>query len=158
MSATTTSPSLDALREIDAFMRAFAHVTLATVNPSGTPEAATIGVVITGAGDLVFDTLESTRKWLNLSVNPRVAVVIGWDDHRTLQLEGLATAIAPDDPERDALLEAYFARFPTGRERLAWPGLRHVRIRPTWLRYSDFRSGVPRLIELGGPPHLAAIR
>jgi len=151
--SATTPPSFDTLREIDAFPRAWPQVTLATVSPSGAPEAAVIGVAVTGAGALVFDTLESTRKWANLVADPRVAIVVGWDDHRTLQLEGVASVIAPTDPARDLHLETYLSRFPTGRERLAWPGIQHLCVRVTWLRYSDFRSGTPRIIELDGPPN-----
>ena len=28
--------------------------------------------------------------------------------------------------------------FPDGRERLTWPGLIHVRVKPLWIRYSNF--------------------
>lgn len=145
-----STPNDDERRQIDAFLREWPHVTLATASVSGVPEAALIGVAVTDEGDLVFDTLESTRKWKNLVANPSVALVIGWDDFRTIQLEGLATVLAPTDPDRDSLVAQYLARFPTGEERLSWPGIQHVRIRPTWLRYSDYRSGTPRIIELTG--------
>jgi hypothetical protein len=35
-----------------------------------------------------------------------------------------------------------------GRERLAWPGITHFRVRPTWVRYSDFTQNLPRVVEL----------
>jgi hypothetical protein len=38
--------------------------------------------------------------------------------------------------------------FPDGRERLTWPGLIHVRVRPRWLRYSDFSSNPPLIVEM----------
>jgi hypothetical protein len=38
--------------------------------------------------------------------------------------------------------------FPDGRERLTWPGLIHVRVRPRWLRYSDFSSTPPLIVEM----------
>ena len=35
-----------------------------------------------------------------------------------------------------------------GRDRLSWPGLIHVRVRPTWIRYSDFNRQPPEIVEL----------
>jgi hypothetical protein len=42
--------------------------------------------------------------------------------------------------ERDRILAAYFVPYPDGRERLAWKGITHFRVRPTWIRYSDFNA------------------
>ena len=33
--------------------------------------------------EVVFDTVERTRKYRNLRVDPRIALVIGWDDEIT---------------------------------------------------------------------------
>jgi len=55
-----------------------------------------------------------------------------------VQLEGIADE--PTGAERDRILEAYFAAYPDGRDRLAWNGITHFRVRPTWIRYSDFND------------------
>jgi hypothetical protein len=34
---------------------------------------------------------------------------------------------------------------------LSWSGLVYVRVRPRWLRYSDFRAEPPRIVELVAP-------
>ena len=44
--------------------------------------------------------------------------------------------------------ECYFVAHPDGRERLAWPGITHVRVRVTWARYSDFSKAPPHIVEL----------
>jgi hypothetical protein len=49
--------------------------------------------------------------------------------------------------ELERLKELYLARFPDGRERAAWPGITYFRVRPAWLRYSDFSGSAP-LIEV----------
>ena len=90
----------DVWTEIDALLAASPHVTLATADATGRPQAATIGVAVVDGRALVFDTLADTRKFANITANPRVAVVVGWHDHKTLQLEGTAEVIAPDDPEQ----------------------------------------------------------
>src|SRR5437763_16164087 len=96
-------------------------------------QAALVGVGVTDAFELVFDTLESTRKVSNLRDDARAAFVLGgWDagDERTVQYEGVADEPSGDELAR--LKSAYFAAWPDGAERETWPGLVYVRIRPTW--------------------------
>ena len=102
----------------------------------GAPQAAVVGFAVTDALEIVFDTLTSTRKYENLSRDPRIALVIGWDHEITFQIEGRADF--PTGVELDRIRECYFAAYPDGRNRLTWPGITHVRIRPTWIRFSDF--------------------
>jgi pyridoxine/pyridoxamine 5'-phosphate oxidase len=49
-----------------------------TRNADGEPEAALVGVAATAEGEIVFDTLTSSRKYRNINSHPRVALVIGW--------------------------------------------------------------------------------
>ena len=44
----------------------------------------------------------------------------------------------------------YLRTHPDGRDRLSWPGITHVRVRPTWIRYSDFTQDPPLIVELSG--------
>ncbi len=127
--------------ELLTFLRAQTWALEASVSVHGTPQAAVIGVAVTDALEIVFDTLESSRKTANLRRNPRIALVIGWDDARTVQLEGLADEPRGDDLER--LKDAYFARFADGPERAAREPVAYFRVRPTWIRVSDFSGGEP---------------
>lgn len=102
--------------------------------------------------ELVFDTLENTRKYVNLTADPRVALVIGWDDAITAQIEGVADVPSGDELAR--LRDVYFGPYPDGRDRLAWPGITHIRVRPSWARLSDFTSDPPRIDELRGEPFI----
>jgi PPOX class probable F420-dependent enzyme len=129
--------------ELQAFLASQRLAVVATTSPEGTPQAAVVGVAVTPALELVFDTLGDSRKAVNLRRDPRVAAVIGWDDERTVQLEGLADE--PGGAELARLQAVYFAAFPDGPTRLAWPGITYVRIRPTWVRFSDFRVSPPRI-------------
>jgi hypothetical protein len=67
-------------------------------------------------------------------------------DERTVQFEGITDEPAGADLER--LKEIYFARFPEGRDRQHWPGLTYVRVRPQWLRFSNFNESPPAITEL----------
>jgi hypothetical protein len=105
-----------------------------------------VGYAVSDDIEIVFDTIGTTRKMQNLRCNPRIALVIGWDDEQTVQVEG--TADEPQGAELERLKKVYFAAWPDGVERQAWKDITYVRVRPTWARYSDFRSG-GRIIELG---------
>lgn len=127
--------------ELLTFLRGQPWAVEASVTPDGAPQAAVVGVAVTDALELVFDTLGVTRKAANLRANPRVAFAIGWDHAQTVQYEGVA-----DEPTGDtltALQAVYFARFPDGLARQAWPTLTYFRVRPTWIRYTDFRGPQP---------------
>ena len=130
--------------ELLSFMRAQKWAVEASVSEQNAPQAAVIGVAITDDLEIVFDTLSDTRKAGNLRENRKIALVIGWDDAQTVQYEG--TADEPTGEELARIKRAYFARFPDGVERERWPGITYFRVRPTWIRYSDFRQAEPVVV------------
>lgn len=112
-------------------------------------QSAVVGIAISDEFEIVFDTLETTRKAQNLTADPRIAFVFGGTadgDTRTVQLEGLAEL--PAGESLRAARDLYFKVFPDGPERLAWPGIVHFRVRPQWLRYSDYGVEPPLIVEL----------
>jgi hypothetical protein len=122
------------------------------VQASGAPEgpqAAVVGLAVGDGLELVFDTLEETRKCRNLRIDPRVALV-GWQGDVTLQVEGLADE--PEGAERERVQDVYFRAFPDGGVRLSWPGITYFRVRPTWLRLSDFGVDPPAVVTWGPGP------
>ena len=134
--------------ELVSFLRRYKLAIEASVAPNGSPQAAVIGFGVSDALELVFDTTEDTRKYRNLRADARIALVIGWDDAATVQVEG--TADFPSGAELERIRACYFAAYPDGRDRLAWAGITHVRVRPTWVRYSDFTQDPPRIVEMSG--------
>jgi general stress protein 26 len=133
--------------ELVAFLRRHRWAVEASVHASGAPQAAVVGFAVTDDLELVFDTLDSTRKTANLRRDARVALVIGWDEEQTVQFEGVADE--PTGAELRRLKETYFAAFPDGTVRQAWPGITYFRARPTWIRYADYRGLKPTIIEFG---------
>lgn len=121
----------------------------ASISNEGAPQAAVVGIAVSDAGEIVFDTLGDTRKALNLREDPRIALVIGWDEERTVQYEGIADE--PHGAELARLKEIYFSVFPDGREREQWAGITYFRVRPLWLRYTDFTGAEPGSAELRFP-------
>ncbi len=132
------------LEEVLNFVRKHDIMTIATVSPEGKPEAAVVEFGELDDGTLIIDTLTSSRKYHNLQTNPDVAVVIGWDDSITVQLEGQARELAGD--ELQAAQAAYFAKNPRAKKWADREGIAYFAITPTWIRYSDLNQH-PWLIE-----------
>ena len=115
---------------------------------SHAPQAAVVGIAVSDDFEIVFDTLHGSRKAANLRANPSIAFVIGGMHDRgvrSVQYEG--TADIPSGDELIRVREIYFEVFPDGRERLAWPGVIHVRVTPTWVRYSSYDPTPPLILE-----------
>ena len=97
-----------------------------------------MGIAVTDGLEVVFDTLGSTRKCLNLRRNPKISIVIGWDQETTVQIDGIADE--PEGAELERLKEVYFSVYPDGKDRQSWSGITYFRIKPTWARYSNFNA------------------
>jgi pyridoxine/pyridoxamine 5'-phosphate oxidase len=134
--------------ELLQFLRAQPWAVEASVGGRGEPQAAVIGVAVTDRLELVFDTLATSRKATNLRANPRIALVLGWDDGQTVQIEGVADE--PVGAEVEAAKETYLRRFPDGHERVGLPDITYFRIVPSWIRYSDFRTTPPTIVVFEG--------
>jgi general stress protein 26 len=141
--------------ELLAFLRAPKWAVQSSVTRDGAPQAAVIGVAITDRFELVFDTIGDTRKAQNLRHDPRIALVIGWDEGQTVQLEG--TCDEPRGEELSRLRAAYLARFPDGEERAKLPGITYFCVKPSWIRYSDFRGAAPAVLSWEGAALAALI-
>lgn len=109
---------------------------IATVDAEGRPEAALMNLAVTPSLEILFETTNQTRKFANLARNPAVALVVGWNDERTLQYDGIAEkavgAVAA------VAREAFLAAFPEKASHQFWPGNDYFRVRPRWIRFSSY--------------------
>ena len=133
------------LEEVFDIAKRKRFLVVSTVNESGAPEAALMGFAVTEENEIVFDTLASSRKVVNLADNPAAALVIGWDDNTSLQIEGLARRPVGDDLA--SAKTAYFRQWPDGRARETWPDIAYVVVKPRWIRYSNYAAGPPVVEE-----------
>jgi pyridoxine/pyridoxamine 5'-phosphate oxidase len=118
---------------------------VSSIYAEGEPQSALVGIAITSELEIVFDTLNSSRKYANLVARPACSFVVGWEGEKTVQLEGLAREAAGLDLER--CQEAYFATWPDGKSRLRWPGIAYFAVKPVWIRYSDYDQDPPCIQE-----------
>jgi pyridoxine/pyridoxamine 5'-phosphate oxidase len=132
--------------ELFEFIKRHRLAVLATVGTEGGPEAALVGIAVTPELEIIFDTLQTTRKARNLAANPRAAFVVGCTEEITLQYEGIAQELTGDELAK--YKRSYFAAFPDGPAREAWKGITYYVVRPRWIRFSDYTQSPPRIEEL----------
>src|SRR4029077_2444109 len=122
--------------ELYAFIAQQRYGVVATTEAGGQAQSALVGIAVSPEIEIYFDTLGDTHKAKNLRRDPRISLVIGWDNEQSAQLEGIDDE--PKGAERTALKRIYYAAWPDGPTRESWPGITWVRVRPRWLRFSDF--------------------
>jgi len=135
-------------RDLLQFLQSHRLAVQTSVSALGTPQAAVVGIAVSDRFEIIFDTLASTRKAVNLRANPKAALVVGGltnGDERTAQIEGLADE--PSGAELERLTRVYYDVYPDGPSRLSWDGLIYVRVRPAWIRFSDYNQGPPLIVE-----------
>ena len=135
--------------DIHAFMTRFRYGVESSIASGGWPQSALVGIAVTPELEIIFDTVRSSRKYQNLVTRPLCSFVVGWGGEQTIQFEG--TAVEPQGAELERIRESYFAVWPDGRDRLAWPGLTHFVVKPRWLRFSDFDRSPPLVVEMSFP-------
>ncbi len=119
---------------------------IATLHENGAPEAAAIQVTLADDGNIVFDCFPESRKFKNIYTDKRIALVVGWEDNITVQIEGDVVPIT-DVNEKKKLEGIHVANCPLEAEFLKY-GAQLFKIKPRWVRYSDFRNNPSVIFEL----------
>lgn len=140
----------DIKSEIRTFLNENPMTTISTINHlTKGPESALVAFAELATLELIFETFHIARKYDNLRQDGRVSFVIGWDikRHITVQYEGIASELSGDDIEvyRQIFIDK---KTPCTEQFLRDPRVRLFKVSPTWLRYSDYTLGTPRIIEL----------
>jgi general stress protein 26 len=138
--------SMDKQHKILDFIKTKELMVISTVSSDGRPEAAVVGFGQTDSLHLIFGTSNTSRKYRNLKTDPHVACVIGWDDSRTVQLEGTAREISGDEEQR--YCDMYYTKSPAALRFKDMPDERHFLIEPTWIRYTDDATEPWTIIEI----------
>lgn len=108
---------------------------VSTVSPENMPEAAVVEFAETDNFELIFDTSNTFRKYKNLSTNPNVAFVIGWDEDITVQYEGIAEEIRGEELKK--CKEIYFKKNPDAQKWEKFEDIVYFKVKPKWLRYRE---------------------
>jgi pyridoxine/pyridoxamine 5'-phosphate oxidase len=131
--------------QLYGFMSAQRYGVLGSVSPEGEPQSALVGIAVSEDLEIVFDTLNTTRKYRNLIAHSRACLSIGWEGEKTVQFEG--EAWLPEGDELARCQEIYYSAWPEGRSHLDWAGLVYFAVRPRWIRFSDYDARPPLIDE-----------
>ena len=130
--------------DIYSFMAGCQYGVVSSIAADGSSQSALVGIAVTPELEIIFDTLNTSRKYRNLVARPACSLVVGWSGEQTVQYEGIAGL--PAGSELKSYQDVYFAAWPDGPARMTWPGIAYLVVRPKWIRYSDF-DRKPPLVE-----------
>jgi general stress protein 26 len=138
-----STPTIEALHD---FIRRHRYGVVSSRATDGAPQSALVGIAVAPSLKIYFDTLGTTRKARNLRADPRISIVIGWENEQSLQYEGIA--FEPKGAELEGLKRIYYAAWPDGPTREAWPQITWFCVRPRWIRFSDFNRVDDAVLEV----------
>jgi len=120
------------------------HAVIASNCLDRAPESATVGFAEKPNLELVFGTWTSTRKYQNIEHDNRVSFVIGFESGVLVQYEGTAHQIE----HTEADVELYLIKKPSARKHMNDADQVWFRVKPTWIRYSDFGQEPHEIFEV----------
>ena len=121
---------------------------LATAGKDGKPEAATVSYVVKDDFSLLINTDTTTRKYKNIEENDHVAVVVaaGEGANPNVQIDGTIEKL--DDAAAAKAKEYTLKLHPEWKDYYESPTGVWYKIKPSWMRYSDFSGQPPDTEEL----------
>ena len=124
---------------------------ISTVNGQALPEASVVGIFVKKLEHEDFEihiaTYDSSRKAFNIKRNPRVALVIGWEHGKTVQIEGVAEEITGLD-EKDKVKWEEYPHMPTLAKHIKQEHAVMLKITPKWVKYSNLSTEPWEIEEL----------
>lgn len=135
------------LAKVKNFVAGCKLAVLATVNHEGLPQAAVVGFSETENFEIIFATFATSRKYQNLLSNSKVAMVIGWDHGKTVQLEGTAEEIT-DPAQIENFTKTHLAKIPTAAKYVSKSQERFFKVKPEKIRYSDLSEDPWDIIDI----------
>jgi hypothetical protein len=131
--------------ELLTFLRSCRLGVLGTIGADLSPQGALVGVAFTTEFEVVFDAVQTSRKYGNLAARPACSFVFGREGERTVQYEGDARELK--GPALERYQKTYFEAWPECAAHTAWPGIVYFVVRPRWIRTSDFGQTPPLIRE-----------
>lgn len=138
--------SMKSHRQLYEFLDGCKLGVISTVNDDGTPAAAVVGFGQTEDLQILIGTDNSSRKYKNILRNPAIAFTVGGETPETIQLQGSARELSPD--ELHIVKDNYWRKNPHAEVHHKNPGERYFVITPAWLRYTDLRPTPWDITEL----------
>lgn len=129
------------------FLRSHPVAHLATLDQHGRPRISTVYYYVNSMMEIFIVTLEETDKYKNIQQDGNIAFVVTDEKmQQTVQMQGTASLVR-DPGVRAAIIEQLAV--VQARNKSGWPppiikldkgGLRLVKIKPSWIRFLDFKD------------------
>lgn len=130
---------LDLIKKVYEFIKQRHLAVLSWITKDCLPQSSLIGYSENDKGELFFGTFDTSRKYANFRQDRmHVSVVIGWEQGKTVQLEGMVERIG--EAEIEEIKRNHLAKIPTAAKYVSAPHERFFKIVPKWIRYSDLSS------------------
>jgi general stress protein 26 len=124
------------INDVKQFLDQFHECVISTVDVDMQPESATVGLSCDENFKFMIATNQSTRKAKNLQSNQAVAIVVGFDGPKTVQIEGTAQIVDKDN--FNSRIQLHLDWVPSAKTYDGEPGQTYYLITPTWLRFTDY--------------------
>ncbi len=135
----------DQLKFVADFIRGQALAVVSSIW-EGKPQSAVVAFSQKGDFELIFGTSNTSRKYRNLMADPNTSVVIGWDDDKTVQYEGIATEVSKE--ETAEYRDIHLTKNPDSATYSLLETQRYFKITPRWIRYTDIAQDPEFSFEL----------
>ncbi len=138
----------DLKRRIFDFLSSNKVAVIATIDTDkNSPESAVVGFAQTEDLEIIFGTANTTRKYKNLLNNQKVSFVVGFtSEGGTLQYEGIAAEIGPDELEKYTAL--LIEKNPYHKNFVKDSNQKYFLVKPTWIRFLDMSANPPQTQEI----------
>jgi pyridoxine/pyridoxamine 5'-phosphate oxidase len=120
------------------FIKSKKLAVISTINSGEKPQSAVVAFSETKNLEIIFGTFSTTRKYKNLQENKNVSIVIGWDEAENITVQYEGTAEEVKGKELETCREIQLKKNPSSRKYAYEKEQRYFKIKPTWIRYSDF--------------------
>ncbi len=121
-------------KDIYEFLKSNDHCVLST-SSDDRPQSALMGFGISEDLDFIFGTSNKSRKYNNIQNNSNVSIVVGFDQGKTVQCEGIAELL--EGEELDKYKNIYFTLRPSVKKYESLPDQVYFKVKLNWLRYTD---------------------
>ncbi len=128
------------------FLKSHYLMVISSTSDEGTSQSALVGFGQTDKLEIIFGTSINSRKAKNITSNPKVSIVIGWDNIGTLQYEGIAKLLIGKEVNKYS--ELYFSKSPGARKYKDDKNEGYFLVTPKWIRLTDVTKNPWKVDEL----------
>lgn len=123
------------VKDVLDFIKKHDLAVVSTADSNGKPQSAVVEFAELDDLSIIIDTFTNSKKYKNLQTNNKVAIVIGWDDNKTVQIDAVAKELSGGELEE--VKRVYFKKNERAKEWENKPGIAYFAFKPSWVRYSD---------------------